>query len=215
VENSLFAIMRFSFFKTKNMKSDFAEDELNGVIHLMSFFMKRCGFEIENIQYFISDSTEIQFTNERKKSAGIRFVICNDHLQKEVYYYRADLSNSGWKKHEKQLAVLLDHKPFVSFVKSASYLMHQFNFSNIRNFILKNSIVHVQDESGIPVRFVDPKTWDLELYGEYRGPISLFKNCYQKDLDSLYKNTNVKKLGFGIGYNYKDKNSCFMILKRK
>jgi APA family basic amino acid/polyamine antiporter len=215
VENSLFAIMRFSFFKTKNMKTDFAEDELNGVIHIMSFFMKRSGFEIENIQYFIADSTGIQFTNERKKAGGIRFFICNNNLQKEVYYYRADLSNTGYKKHEKQLAVLLNHKPFVSFVKSASYLMHQSNFSHIRNFILKNSIVHVQDESGIPVRFIDPRTWNLQLYGEYRGPISLFKIFHQKDLDSLYKNTNVKKLGFGIGYNYKDKNSCFMIFKRK
>jgi APA family basic amino acid/polyamine antiporter len=215
VENSLFAIMRFSFFKTKNMKTDFAEDELNGVIHLMSFFMKRCGFEIENIQYFIADSTGIQFTNERKKAGGIRFVICTNNLQKEVYYYRADVSNGGWKKHEKKISILLNNKPFVSFVKSASYLMHQANFSHIRNFLLKYSEVHVQDESGIPVRFFDPQYWDIQLYGEYRGPISIFKKFYQNDLDSLYKNTQVKKLGFGIGYNYKDKNSCFMIIKRK
>ena len=55
--------------------------------------------------------------------------------------------------------------------------------------------------------------WTFKLYGNYTRPISLFSNCYQKDLDSLYKKQGSKFIGFGIGYNFNDQNSNLFIAR--
>jgi hypothetical protein len=39
----------------------------------------------------------------------------------------------------------------------------------------------------------------------------MFSAFYQADLDSTYKQQGSKPIGFGIGYNFRDKNSNFMI----
>jgi len=215
MEKSLYAILKFSFFKTKNMKEDFKTRELNGVIHLMLFFMKRRGYYIEDIYYYQCDTTGNIVKQERHKSDGFYVRLCKKGKIKEVYYYRADVSNTKWKKHERKIAAMLG-KNFCTFIKSASYLMHQFNFSGIRNFILNNSGFILQDESGIPVKFIKPAEWNADYFGIYNGPIKIFTKFRQKELDSIYNKAGVaRNLGFGIGYNYKDGNSCFMKFVRK
>jgi hypothetical protein len=42
----------------------------------------------------------------------------------------------------------------------------------------------------------------------------MFSEFYQPELDSLYKRIGAKPLGFGMGYNFRDKNSNFMIVNK-
>jgi hypothetical protein len=74
----------------------------------------------------------------------------------------------------------------------------------------------VQDDSGIAQKYIfnDSNKWKYSFYGNYTKPINMFKNHYQSDLDSLYKKVGTKKLGFGLGYNYRDKNSNFMVITK-
>ena len=43
----------------------------------------------------------------------------------------------------------------------------------------------------------------------------MFSQFYQADLDSTYKLQGAKPIGFGIGYNFRDKNSNFMIANKQ
>ena len=103
-----------------------------------------------------------------------------------------------------------------TYLKGASYLMHESYFSEIRNYIFKKSSTIVQDDSGIAFRYFKTSefNWEYSLYGNYVKPISLFSYAYQTDLDSLWKVKGSKSVGFGIGYNFKDKNSNLMIAKK-
>jgi len=75
----------------------------------------------------------------------------------------------------------------------------------------------IQDDSGMALHYyLDSKyQWDFSFYGQYLKPIPMFAQFYQADLDSLYKLKGTKSIGFGIGYNFKDKNSNFMIATKK
>jgi hypothetical protein len=50
---------------------------------------------------------------------------------------------------------------------------------------------------------------------EYKNKFPNAPLMSQKDLDSTYKMIGSKTIGFGIGYNFKDKNSNFMIAIKK
>jgi hypothetical protein len=55
------------------------------------------------------------------------------------------------------------------------------------------------------------------LFGTYDKPINLFKTRFQADLKTLYDSTDkatVKPLAFGIGYDYKPKESNLMLFTK-
>jgi hypothetical protein len=117
------------------------------------------------------------------------------------------------------MAMMNSMPRFTTFVKSASYLMHDYTFSTVRDLILNKSTVVLQDDSGIPFKYFYPnKGWHEQLYGSYIKPISMFTYRLQNDLKKYYNtpptSTQVKKLGFGIGYSYKDGNSVFMLFTK-
>lgn len=87
----------------------------------------------------------------------------------------------------------------------------------VRNVILDQSQHVVQDDSGIAFHYFqeDDQKWSYSFFGQYLKPIPMFSAFYQKDLDSLYKQQGSKPIGFGIGYNFKDKNSNFMIATKQ
>ena len=94
--------------------------------------------------------------------------------------------------------------------------MHKDYFSAIKNVILNQSSNVVQDDSGIAFKyFLENGNYDYSFYGDYIKPIPMFKEFYQADLDSMYKLKGAKEIGFGIGYNFKDKSSNLMFAKRK
>jgi hypothetical protein len=136
---------------------------------------------------------------------------------KELNYYSLDAVDPALAKNKGFVAYLNSIEHVNTYLKGASYLLHKPYFSVIRNAILSKSSCVVQDDSGIALRYFQKDTaqWDFKLYGEYTRPVSLFKNAFQKELDSLYKNQGASPLGFGIGYNFKDKNSNFMVAQRK
>jgi hypothetical protein len=135
---------------------------------------------------------------------------------KTLRYYSLNAADQALKNNPGFVTYLNNLKNFNTYLKGASYLLHKDYFSIVRNTILKGSSTVVQDDSGIAIKyFLDSDSWDYKLYGDYTKPISLFRNAYQKKLDSLYKANGSTHLGFGIGYNFKDKNSNLMVAKRK
>ena len=96
-------------------------------------------------------------------------------------------------------------------VKSASYLMHEADFSYVRNAVLSKSKAILQDDSGISYKFFDKTKWDIQLYGVYNGPIPLFAKRYEKDLKEAFTKGNVKPITFQYGYG----SHCALLIARK
>jgi len=223
---SLHAILKFSFFRTESMSRQLKSAEVDGTIHLLFLFLSRTGNALVSAKPITIDSSgnkkyltsfeELKISTFKTKGVEILFQTPDKQL-KELEYYSLNVVDVALAKNPGFKIYLRSFKNFNTYLKGASYLLHKTYFSEVRNVILDGASTIVQDDSGIALRYFSKSEahWDYMLFGEYTKPISLFKNAYQKDLDSLYKQQGSTPLGFGIGYNFKDKNSNLMIARRK
>lgn len=224
INTSLHAILKFSFFRTQSMKNDLKNEELDGTLHLLFLFLARTGNSICSAKPIVVDSTgTIQYLSSFPKlvtkhslNKGIEIVFNSpDNKTKKLYYYSLNLADGGLKYNKGMTKYLAQMGTVNTYLKGASYLMHETYFSMIRNVILNQSRFVIQDDSGIAFKYFNQNgKWKYNFYGQYIKPISLFSYAYQKDLDSAYKVNGSREIGFGIGYNFKDKNSNFMIAEK-
>jgi hypothetical protein len=226
VNTSLNAILKFSFFRTQSMKNDLKNEEVDGTLHLLLLFLKRTGNNFCSARAISVDTTGTikyvgSFADLKKlktNTRGVEIQFTDSHNRpKTLYYFSLNAANGGLKSNKGFMAYLKNMGPINTYLKGASYLMHKNYFSMVRDVILSQSEHVIQDDSGIAFHYFtdDEHKWSYTFFGEYTKPIPMFKEFYQKDLDSLYKQQGAKPIGFGIGYNFKDKNSNFMIATRQ
>ena len=184
LRRALETMLTTHYFITKDMRVDLTRGQVAGTLPLLYVFLARTGCSIRGVSTNPTGA-QIDFTGPQGQ-------------RQTLHYFKTDLSNGG--ANTAFLAFCKKHAPGMSLVKSASYLLHGDGFSTARNFLLANSSVIVQDDSGIPLRAFDPQRWRLRFCGNYEGPIELFKEHYQPDLAAAYQRSNPAALGFAFGY---------------
>jgi hypothetical protein len=222
IDKSLWSILNFSFFRTNSMKVDLKARDLNGAIHLISLFVKKTGNKIIDIKPIdLDEQGKVVSKKDSSKcfAKAIQIVYLNHVTNKnsEIFYFSCDLSDSAILKNNCLRNMIINlNNGYTTYLKSASYLLHNGNFSWTRKMILNKSNFILQDDSGIPLKFVD-STWNKSFFGTYDKPIPLFKNKFQEDLRLAYSptNSNVKPLSFGIGYDYKLNESNLMLFSKR
>ena len=203
---SLNASMRSGFFLTKDMAVQFKQKEINGTIHSLLFYLARTNHRVISIKHFALDSLSKPVYSAFKgvNTPGIHIQVFDEKNRvKNIYYYKTDLSNFN-PNLTKLTSWVNSFGSHHLMLKAASYLNFSESFSKIRNYLLTSSNLIVQDDSGIPYRFLASSDWDLKLYGGYKRVINLFANKIQPALVLAYKDSTKlisPKLPFNIGYN--------------
>jgi hypothetical protein len=215
VRKSLESILNWSFFITKNMKTDLARPQLNGTLPLLYVFLARAHCTIESVGPVTIDRSGQLGEGEKGETPGVRILFVNSSgLPQTLYYFCTDLSDDGIKSKPGVVRFCEIQGRGVSLVKAASYLMHGTGFSGIREFLLGQSDLILQDDSGIPLRFFDRQSWSIRFCGQYLGPIATFKEYWQPDLAEAYGQTTPVVLPFGFGYQWQPNRSAVMIAIR-
>ena len=98
--------------------------------------------------------------------------------------------------------------------KATSYMIHNNDFSIIRDIALSTSGAILQDDSGLPYRLFDGGQWKIQFYGEYTKPYGSFHFRVQKDLFNAYHAAGVKPLPVRIGYGYGKMASNLLLARR-
>ncbi|HZC35098.1 MAG TPA: hypothetical protein VE242_05770, partial [Chthoniobacterales bacterium] len=217
IQISLNTILQFSFFKTKDMRQDFERGQLKGVLPIIFVFLARAGKDISTIEYVSLTGNGTVVTGREGATRGVKINFSDPATgtQKVLYFFTADLSDDGAKKNAGVLRFSEQFAPVNSFLKAASYLMHEGHFSTVRSSILNSSGLVLQDDSGIPVHYFTPDKWALRFFGAYTGPIGLFKQFYQPDLREYYQASSPKTLTFSFGYQWNRRNSTLVLATRK
>ena len=227
VNQSLESILNFSFFRTKSMAVEFHQPDVNGTIHVLLLFLERTGNSVIAIQPVRVNSkgdlivykTFAEAARDSAKNQGAQIDFLGpDSLEHSVTFFSINLSNPSFEGNGGFKKFIKDHHADVTYIKSASYLMHKVAFSDIRSTILSNSRAILQDDSGIPWKlFNDTTNRNITLYGAYTGTIDIFPSNVQSDLDAAYKHNPgaVKPLPFGIGYKYREGESNLMLSVKK
>ena len=211
---SLSSILSYSFFITHRMKSDLRATRVNGALPILYVFLARSGKTIREVtMVHLDDAGAVQPDadgNARGNATrGVKIVFAgSDGEPRTLYYFSTNIANdgvksSGFLKFCESLA------PADSLIKSASYLLHSGGFTTVRDFLLANSAVMVQDDSGIPLRYYDAKKWDLQPFGHYLGPIGVFPGRYQPQYAVLFRKS--RPIDFGIGYRWRPNESNLLL----
>ena len=216
VERSLGSILSFSFFITKQMKTDLHAGQINGTLPVLYVFLARSGKTIRSVTpVALDDKGAAYFANENpgpNAVRGARIIFAGpDGAEKTLYYFSTDLSNSGVKSSG-FLKFCSTLAPGNSLIKSASYLLHSPNFTSARNFLLANSATVIQDDSGIPLHYYSPRKWRFFPFGRYAGPINEFPGRYQQSYAELFR--RAQPMDFGIGYRWRTHESNLLLSVR-
>ena len=103
--------------------------------------------------------------------------------------------------------------PYVTFVKAAMYLLAETRFSTLRQSMLDDSSLLVQDDTGIPFRYLDDK-WATRFFGRYETPGSPFEERAQPNLKAAFERRPQSPLPFGIGYHVLPARSNLLIASK-
>jgi len=198
VQSSLKTLLETGYFVTQEMRSDL---KTQGTLPLLCVMLARSGDRILSI-------------NQDAGHAEIHFLRAGDGHPCSLYYFCVNLRNEGIGKGG-FVNFVKQSRPGAAYIKAASYLLHEPDFSTLRDLLLSSCQVIVQDDSGIPLRYFDPSRWNMRLYGTYIPPLDIFKQYYQPGLAELYRKTTTLPLGFGIGYQWNPRDANLVIYSRK
>jgi hypothetical protein len=222
LSRSLRDIFNKSYFITNHMQKDLSQ--IKGVLPLFYFFMERSGYELLQQKFITVDTdgneqeVEIKKLNQ-SKTQGVKFTLRNLETKKlkTVYYFSTDISNGGMAKRPGLTKFFQARAPFNTFVKSASYCMHDGKqFSSIRSLVVDNTVTLFQDDTGVPYRFFEKKPeWHGTFFGEYVAPVEDFsRGLYQPELDSAFKRGS-QPLPFSLGYHWSTRKQHYMLFGKE
>lgn len=186
---------RLGFFRTQEMASDFSKE---GVLAAIAGTIVRLGGKIASIQTGASPpSARIDWTNRAGEA-------------RRIDYVQADLANAGLKAQTQLVADIHALAPFVTFVKAAMYLLGESRFSYLRQTILDESAVVIQDDTGIPLRHLDAR-WAMRFYGAYDPPPPAYDDRAQPELKTALEHRSIAALPFGFGYHVLPAKACLVV----
>jgi hypothetical protein len=214
IQRSLRTVLTISYFITAHMMSDLSSGPVNGTLPVLYVFLARSGKTIRDVSLVhLNELGELQPGEGTRQSParGVKIVFTTaDSQPKTLYYFSTDLTNERGRNK----ALLQFCKSFGqgdSFVKSASYILHDSYFSQVRDFLLNNSKSILQDDTGIPVSYFNSEYWHLQPFGRYVGPIPMFEGNYQWRLNELFRKNRTGLLEFGVGYRWHPNESNLLL----
>ncbi len=217
IRASLGNLLKHGYFITSEMGSQLSRSRLYGTMPVIYMFLARSGKTIHDVSLVALDKEgKLHPEDEaglQSYAKGVKIVYAGgDGQERTLYYFKTDLSNKGVAASG-FLQFCQGFGTGDSLVKSASYLLHNPGFSDVRDFLLKNSAAILQDDTGIPVKFLSDADWQLRPYGTYLHPIRQFWHADQPKLWDLYKKEHPAPLDFSVGYHWGKPSNLLIALK--
>jgi hypothetical protein len=210
-----------NYFITSHMMQDAAAQELRGTLPLMAVSLVRLNARLVSVREMeIAEDGELRPrtppVKDRRVASALELVFERPGRQPQtVVYFRAQAEDKALPQRPGVIPYLEHQAPFPTFLKSASYLLHTNEFTVVRNLLLKGSSLVLEDDSGIPLRYLKAPEWKVNFYGKYVKPIKDFNYGYQADMAQVYSDPKaVKPLTFSFGYHWSDGSASVLLAIR-
>jgi hypothetical protein len=217
------SVLGRSFFITRQMDRQFRGQVTDGLLVPILHLLVRTHHEILGFRYVrLDDKGDVidRAANYHapgkigNKGVEIEFKGDSEQASHKLFYFSVNLSDQRLKDDKPFLDYADRLKGSVTLLKATSYMTHKPAFSMVRNQILANSAVVLQDDSGIPYHYFEKSTWHVQLYGEYQHPYGSFRYLEQSDLRRAFEAGGAKPLSLRIGYGYSKVASNLLLAKR-
>lgn len=216
LRRSLDSVLSWSFFITKKMKVDLTQTQLSGTLPVLYVFLARAGYGIDSVELVSLDKEGAFTAAGHGSTSGVKIVLsAAGGPSQTLYYFCSNLESDAMKANPGFIKFCEQQGQGVSLLKAASYLMHTGGFTSVRSFLLNHSRAILEDDSGIPYRYLADGKWRLRFGGQYSGPIPTFKQFGQPDLAAAFAASGPAPLGFGFGYQWHARQSSVVLAQRR
>jgi hypothetical protein len=223
VRSAFHDIFERNYFITSYMAKQLTTPWIRGTVPVMATMMalmNRRIIRIEPLDLF-PDLTRAYDVPDAKRppvlmrAVRVEFANPNGAGAQQLYYVSLDATDKALDYYPEFLSWVSQYKPAALLLKSASYLLHDNQFSKTRTMLLDSADVVVQDDTGIPYRYISQEPWQVKLYGRYHKPIRPMKYGYQKDLEAAYiSRPEQAPLPFPFGYHWRGQQSGLIVAHR-
>jgi hypothetical protein len=216
-------IFERNYFITSYMTKQLTTPWVRGTVPVMATMMalmNRRIVRIEPLDLFPELTRAYDTLDDKRPRVllrGVRIDFANPAVPgiQQLYYFGLDATDKALEYYPDFLAWVSQYRGSTILIKSASYLLHDGQFSKTRAALLEQADVVVQDDTGIPYRFLSQAPWHVKLFGKYHKPIRPMEYAYQKDLEAAFKtNTDQADLPFPFGYHWRGKQSALIVAHR-
>jgi hypothetical protein len=224
VRNAFRDIFQRNYFITDYMSKQLTTPWIRGtvpVIATMMALMNQRIVRIVPIDLFPDLTRSYEAADAAKhprrlmRATRIDFVSATGGPVQQLYYISLDATDKALEYYPGFLDWVAQHRPASVLLKSASYLLHDNQFQKTRSMILATADFVIQDDTGIPYRFLNQAPWQVRLYGRYNKPIKSLSYGYQPDLENAFKSKNIStELPFPFGYHWRGKQSGLLMAIR-
>jgi hypothetical protein len=221
VRNALDEIIQRNYFITSYMGKELTSPYFKGTVPIMSMMMVLNGLQIVTIEPFdlfpeLTKAYEAPKAAKRPgklmRSARMVFTVPNSGRTHELYYFALDATDKALQYYPDFVDWIAKQVPASALLKSASYLLHDGQFSKTRAMVLGSADILVQDDTGIPLRYIRKAKWQAKVYGKYHKPIKPMEYGYQRDLETLFnEQAGDRPLPFPFGYHWRGEQSGLIL----
>jgi len=219
LRNALQEIFERNYFITSYMGGDLAG---KGVLPVINVFLSRTNNKIVSLNRFYLEKdgkaviVGLDTDLSDKNISGITIEFLNDNKTEtqRLYYIGTNVVDQKMKDKQELVAFIKSFPNKITFVKSASYLLHdEEQFSTIQQLILSETSAVLQDDTGIRYKKYMEEGWNVQLYGKYARPVADFGSyTYQPELQKAFQTRDdIKDINFTYGYHWKTDNSSVLI----
>jgi hypothetical protein len=223
VRSAFHDIFERNYFITSYMSKQLTTPWVRGTVPVLATMMALMNqriVRIEPLDLFpdltrIYDQPDIQRPRVLMRAVRIEFARAGAAYAQQLYYVSLDATDKALEFYPEFPNWAGQHRPSTVLLKSASYLLHDNQFSKIRDMLLEAADAVVQDDTGIPYRFINRSPWQVKLYGRYHKPIRPMRYGYQKDLEAAYNSRQEQPpLPFPFGYHWRGRQSGLIFAHR-
>jgi hypothetical protein len=205
-----------NYFITSRMAKQLQTPRLKGVLPLMLASMGLLDVRIIAIDPFDLGPGSEAARRAGRRAQGVKITFSHAQVGKPqtLSYLSLDATDKALAANPEFLPFLAQFGSSVTFLKSASYLLHGNEFAGTRKALLDSTDLLVQDDTGIPYRYLRDRGFEVRLFGRYARPIRDFNYGYQHDLAAAYRTSGkVADLPFPFGYHWQDGRSGLILAR--
>ena len=128
----------------------------------------------------------------------------------------ANLDDTHMTKDDRVLKHLRAKGKVAVMTKAASFLLWYDDFSQVRDYLLKDIAWMVSDASGIPPSYAEPAGYEEVTYGDFVGPYFVIDpKDTRSEFIKMWKKQPHRDLPFRFGYPDSEKHNHMMITRPK
>ncbi len=206
---------RLGFFRTDDLNEDLRDKYAQiGVTTILITFALYSGYDVTEVYPIALDPNTNQFVKSEGPWKSVRLMLSKAGKPVTLDYVSLNLSDSFLGQDEPMRNWLNRETHHPVLIKAASHLLQESYFSILRDQLVANATMVVQDETGLNYSYLS-QIGKVDLYGGFLYPHELFNRKKQESLALAYKESKtVKPLPFAFSYNKTTERRSVQVVRR-